>query len=81
MVSDQTIFATYQNAAVRVFDISDAYRPEEIAMFVPPALRRLVDLRPNRPLVTQSCDVLVSREGLVYSSDYNGELYILELGG
>ena len=81
MVSDQTIFATYQNAGVRVFNISDAYRPEEIAAFVPPAPKRLVDQRPNRPLVIQSCDVFVSKEGLVYSSDYNGGLYILELEG
>ena len=40
MVSDQTIFATYQNAGVRVFDISDTYPPGEIATLVPPALHR-----------------------------------------
>ena len=57
MECNQTIFATYQNAGTRVFGISDAYRPEEIAAFVQPAPRRLVDHRPNRPLVIQSCDV------------------------
>ena len=36
-VSSETIFATYQNAGVRVFDIRDQYRPEEIAAFVPAA--------------------------------------------
>ncbi|MCC6609346.1 MAG: hypothetical protein IT515_06690 [Burkholderiales bacterium] len=78
MVSSERIFATYQNAGIRVFDIRDEHRPEEIAAFVPPPPRRLVDHRPNRPLVIQSCDVWVSADGLIYSTDYNGGLYILE---
>ncbi len=80
-VSAETIFATYQNAGVRVFDIRDKYRPAEVAAFVPPVPKRLVDHRPNRPLVIQSCDVYVGKEGLVYSNDYNGGLYILEYQG
>ena len=78
-VSSELIFATYQNAGVRVFDIGDQYRPVEIAAFVPPDPVRLVDHRPNRPKVIQSCDVFVDRNGLVYSNDYNGGLYILEI--
>ena len=81
LVSSDTIFATYQNAGVRVFDIRDQYRPEEVAAFVPPKPYRLVDHRPNRPLVIQSCDVFVDKEGLVYSNDYNGGLFILEYKG
>src|SRR5258706_4093569 len=80
-VSSQTIFATYQNAGIRVFDIRDQYRPSETAAFVPPAPRRLVDHRPNRARVIQSCDIFVDTEGLVYSNDYNGGLYILEYHG
>ena len=34
--SSTTIFATWQSAGVRVFDISDAYRPQEVGYFVPP---------------------------------------------
>lgn len=81
LVSDQLIFSTYQNAGIRVTDISDSYRPKEVAAFVPPAPAKLVDHRPNRPLVIQSCDVYVDKNGLVYSNDYNGGLYILEYQG
>lgn len=78
MVTSDTIYSTYQNAGIRVTDIRNPYRPEEVAAFVPPGPKRLMDRRPNRPLVIQSCDVWVSAEGLVYSSDYNGGLFVLE---
>jgi hypothetical protein len=37
-----------------------------------------MDKRPNRPRVIQSADVFVTADGLIYSTDYNGGLYILE---
>jgi hypothetical protein len=37
-----------------------------------------MDTRPNRPRVIQSADVFVTADGLVYSTDYNGGLYIIE---
>ncbi len=80
-VSSETIFATYQNAGVRVFDIRDQYRPVETGAFVPPQPPKLMDRRPNRNLVIQSCDVYVDKQGLVFSNDYNGGLYILEYTG
>jgi hypothetical protein len=76
--SSELVFATYQNAGVRVFDIRDQYRPVEVGAFVPPAPARMVDHRPGRPQVIQSCDVFVDANGIVYSNDYNGGLYILE---
>jgi hypothetical protein len=80
-VSSERIFATYQNAGIRIFDIKDQYRPVEIAAFVPPKPAQLVDKRPNRPQVIQSCDIFVDRNGLIYSNDYNGGLFILEYTG
>jgi len=80
-VSSRLIFATYQNVGVRVFDVSDPYRPVEVGAFVPPQPAQLMDHRPNRPNVIQSSDVFVDAEGLVYSTDYNGGLNILEFQG
>jgi hypothetical protein len=80
-VSSQTIFATYQNAGVRIFDISNAQAPVETGAWVPPAPRRLMDHRPNRARVTQSADVFVDSAGHIYSTDYNAGLFILEYDG
>lgn len=80
-VSSELIFATYQNAGVRVFDISDQFRPTEVGALVPPAPARLVDHRPNRARVIQSADVFVDDRGLIYSTDYNAGLYLMEFGG
>jgi len=77
-VSSETIFSTYQNAGIRVTDIRDAYRPTELAAFVPPKPNRLMDSRLSRPLVIQSVDVNVTADGLVYSNDYNGGLFVME---
>jgi hypothetical protein len=80
-VSSELIFTTWQNAGVRVFEISDPKAPTEVGAFVPPAPARMMDHRPNRARVIQSADVFVDSAGLVYSTDYNGGLYILEFGG
>ena len=80
-VSARLIFATYQNAGVRVFDISDQFRPVEVGALVPPAPERMMDHRPNRARVIQSADVFVDAAGLIYSTDYNGGLYVMEFGG
>jgi hypothetical protein len=79
--SSELIFATYQNAGVRVFTIKNPFRPEEVAYFVPPPPARMFDTRPNRPRVIQSCDVFVDREGMMYVTDYNAGLYILQYKG
>ena len=61
--SSNVIFATWQNAGVRAFDIGDAYRPREIGAFVPAAPTRMTDRRPGRPKVIQSADVFVDAAG------------------
>jgi hypothetical protein len=80
-VSSKLIFATYQNAGVRVFDMSDAFAPKDVGTLVPPQPARLADTRPNRARVIQSADVFVDAAGLIYATDYNAGLYILEFNG
>ena len=41
----------------------------------------MMDHRPGRARVIQSADVFVDSNGLVYSTDYNAGLFILEYGG
>lgn len=81
-VSSEMIFATYQNAGVRVYDIRDQYRPVEIGALVPPAPKKLMDPRPNRPVVLHSADVFVDANRLIYCTDWSGAgLHIMEYTG
>jgi hypothetical protein len=79
--SDRVIFATYQNAGLRVFDIGDQFRPEELGYFVPPLPERMTERRKNRPLATHTTDVFVTADGLAYLTDYNAGVYIVEYTG
>ncbi|KGA48336.1 LVIVD repeat family protein [Yersinia frederiksenii ATCC 33641] len=80
-VSSSLIFATYQNAGVRAYDISNPYQPKETGALVPAAPEKMMDKRPGRPQVIQSCDVFVDAQGIIYSTDYNGGLSIIEYLG
>jgi hypothetical protein len=75
-----TVFATFQSAGVRVYDTSNPFQPTELAYFVPPPPRRLVDPRPGIKRITHCADLYVTRQGLIYVTDYNGGLYVLEYG-
>lgn len=79
--SDTLIFAAYQNAGVRAFDISDAYRPREVGSLVPPAPAFMTDRRLNRPRVVQTADVFVDAAGLIFATDNNGGLSVIEFDG
>ena len=62
-VSSKLIFATYQNAGVRVFDISDQFAPREVGAWCRRSRRRSPTPRPNRARVIQSADVFVDAAG------------------
>jgi len=79
--SDQTIFGTYNNAGVRVFDIRDAFAPKEIASWMGPAPRKLIDPRPNVALAAKTADIYVTTDGLLYVSDWNAGLNVLQYSG
>jgi hypothetical protein len=81
MQSEDIVFATYHNAGLRIYDIRNAYEPKEVGYYVPPPPEKIVDQRPNPAKVIQSCDVFVDPQGLMYLTDTNAGLYILQYEG
>ena len=79
--SEDLIFATYHNAGLRIYDIHKPYQPKQLGYFVPPPPERIVDQRPNPAKVIQSCDVYVDKNGVMYLTDTNAGLYILQFDG
>ncbi len=74
LVSDRIIFSTWFNGGMRIHDISNADRPEEVGFFVPPA--------PEGEQTIQLNDVYVDSDRLCYVGDrMNGGLYIAEYTG
>jgi hypothetical protein len=80
-VSETIVFATYQNAGLRAFDIRDPFRPRQIAAFVPGPPDTLIDPRPGGQRVIQTADVYVRDDGVAFTTDYNGGLDIVEFNG
>ena len=71
-VSSDLIFGAFFNAGLRVHDISDPFRPEEVAYFVPPV--------PEGAPANAINDVFVDENRIIYAVDrLKGGLYILEL--
>ncbi len=79
--SEDVIFATYHNAGLRVFDIKDQFEPKEIAYWVPPIPNKLIDPRPNIALAAQACDAYVTKDGIIYLTDWNAGLHVLDNKG
>ena len=69
--SENLIFVTWNNAGLRVYDISDPFRPEDVAHFVPA-------VEPN----ATANDLFIEPNGLVYLTDrHKGGFFILEYTG
>jgi hypothetical protein len=79
--SEETIFATYNNAGVRVFDIKDALAPKELAYWIPPAPRKMIDPRPKVTQAAKTADIYVQPDGLMYVTDWNAGLNVLQYQG
>ncbi len=76
--SSRYVFATYQNAGVRVYDIENPFRPEEVGWFVPPLPRRMLDTRPGIIPQLHTADVYVDTSGLAFVTDFNAGLYVVQ---
>ena len=75
--SEKLCFLTYFNAGLRVFDIGDPHRVEEIAYLIPKDPARRLGPLPSK-LVVQVEDVLVDARGIVYFTEKNSGLYVAE---
>jgi hypothetical protein len=79
---DKLAWVAYFNAGVRVVDLSNPYRPEEVGHYVPKANSRTHPMEQGQPAVTQMNDVDIDHRGLVYASDRAGSgLFILQYTG
>ena len=76
-----TLHVAHRSRRHTFVDITDPFAPREMAHFVPPAPEKMVDPRPNRPRVIQSNDVYVAPDGLMYMTDVNDGLTILQYKG
>ena len=73
-ISETVIVGSFFNGGVRAYDVSNPYRPEEVAFYVPDAPRR------SRAGAVQINDVFVDERGVVYAVDrLTGGLYLIEL--
>lgn len=72
--SEEVLFASFFNAGVRAYDVSDAFHPREVASFVPDA--------PPGAGVPQINDLFVDSEGIVYAAERSGQgIYVLQYEG
>jgi hypothetical protein len=72
LIDGSTVYMTWFNAGLRIYDVSDPGRPTEIAAFVP-------DPPPGQAAI-QLNDVTVGEDGLIFVTDrLAGGLHIVEL--
>jgi len=76
---EDTVFLTYFNAGLRVYDISDQRLVKEIAFFLPPDPLERRGVLPQSKLVGQSEDVVVDARGNIFVTDKNHGIYVLRM--
>jgi hypothetical protein len=77
---DNTVYSSWYSDGVQVWDVSNPRAPERVAYFVPPATENPVKPSQRGVLTntTQVWGVVVDENGLIYASDMNSGLWILE---
>lgn len=74
LIDDQLIYIAYFNGGLRIVNIADQYRPQEVGYFIPE--------KPEGQKAIQTNDVFVDADGLIYIVDrLDGTMYVLEYTG
>ena len=66
---------------MRVFDIRDERTPREVASWIPPLPAKMIDPRPNVVRSALTCDCYVAASGLMYVTDWNAGMHVLQYEG
>jgi hypothetical protein len=76
---DKLAWLAYFNAGVRVVDLTNPYRLQEVGYYVPKTTDLSHAMAENQPVVIQMNDVDIDHRGLAYASDRAGAgLFILQ---
>ncbi len=79
IIGGSLLYIAYFSAGLRVVDISDPFRPQEVGYFIPDTTAKT---KPRLKKVIQTNDVDVDDRGLIYITDRAGTgLHILEYTG
>jgi hypothetical protein len=79
---DKTAWLAYFNAGIRIVDLTNPYRIEELGYYIPKTNKNSHPIVQNQKTAIQINDVDIDHRGLVYASDRVGTgLFILEYTG
>jgi hypothetical protein len=78
---DDLMYVTYENAGLRIFDISDPRLPTEVGYFIPPNPTQRIGPKPENDLVAESEVVIADARGYIYVNDKNEGVWILRYTG
>ncbi|MBM3820459.1 MAG: hypothetical protein FJW14_15780 [Acidimicrobiia bacterium] len=80
--ADKLAWIAYFNAGVRVVDLTDPFRLNEVGYYLPKTTKHSHPIEKGQPSVIQMNDVDIDHRGLAYASDRTGAgLFVLEYTG
>jgi hypothetical protein len=79
---NKTAWLAYFNAGIRLVDLSNPYRIEELGYYIPKPNQHSFPIEEGQPVAIQINDIDIDHRGLAYASDrVGGGLFVLEYTG